>query len=110
MKNTKENISLYEVNKLKQQQKLLLNELNAVPASSLPSTAVTENSSKGKGKPSNAPIDKIDSSNAILIGDISNSHTHPFLLNFEIFKNNVHSSLVDSIHHQISCLIQFVLN
>jgi hypothetical protein len=95
MKKVKANISLYEVSKLKQQQKFLLKELNAVPASPLP-TVVTAKASKGKGKPPNVSSDKIDPSDAILIGDRSNSHTPPFLLTFEIFNKNVHNCLVDS--------------
>ena len=80
MKNTKPYISLYEVTKLKRRQKLLLNELNVVLASALPSTIATSKGWKGKHKPPNVHIDKIDPCDAILIGDGSNSHTPPFLL------------------------------
>jgi len=46
MKKIKANISLYEVSKLNQQHKLLLNELNVIPASPLPSTIFTSKASK----------------------------------------------------------------
>ena len=73
MKKIKANISLHEVAKLKQQQKFLLKELNEVLASPLPAP-VTAKASKGVGKPPNDTSEKIDSSDAILIGDRSNSH------------------------------------
>ena len=57
---------------------------------------VTAKVSKAKGKPPNVPLEKIDSSYAILIGDRSNSHTPPFILTFEIFNKNFHNCLVDS--------------
>lgn len=79
MKNTKENISLYEVSKLKQQQKLLLDVLNVTPNSPLPSIVVTTKAYKNKmkSKPPSSSSDKISETDAILIGDKSNYHTPP---------------------------------
>lgn len=94
MKKVKANISLMRLVNLKQQQKILLKEINAVPASSLP-TIITAKHSKGKGKPPNVSFDRIDPSDAILIRDRSNSHTPPFLLIFYFFNKNVHNCLVD---------------
>jgi len=96
MKKTKANISLYELSKLKQQQKLLLNPLNAVLTSPLPSTVVTTKAYKGKNKPPYPTYDKIGPSDAILTGDRFNSHITPFLLNFKLFNKNFHNCLVDS--------------
>jgi len=50
-------------------------------ASPLP-IVITEKSFKGKWKPPNVSLDRIDPSNAILIGDRLNSHTPYFLLTF----------------------------
>ena len=71
MNNIKTNISLHELRKLKQQQNILLKELNAVPATPLP-TPITLKAAKGIGKPPNDSPKKIDASDAILIGDRSN--------------------------------------
>lgn len=95
MKKVKDNISFYEVAKINQQHKYLLKQLNVVHASHF-SIVVTSKASKGIGKPSIDPLDKIDLTNAMVIGDRSNSHTPPFLLTFEIFNKNVHNFLVDS--------------
>ena len=93
MKKIEENISIHELTKLKQQQKFLPKELNAVPTSPLPIVVVSK-SSNGMGKPPGHSL--FNSSNIILIGDKSNSHIPPFLLTFEIFNKNVHNCLVDS--------------
>jgi len=91
MKKTQANISLHELSKLKHQQKLLLKDLNAVPSSPLP-TSVLSKAAKGSGRP---PLDKVDSTDAILIGDRSNSHTPNFLLTYEIYNRNLHNCLID---------------
>ena len=78
MKKIKENIYLQELTKLKQQHKCLLKELNAVPASPLLSTMVSKASNR-MGKTLVHPL--FNSSDAILIGDRSNSHT-PFIFYF----------------------------
>ena len=92
MKKFKANISLYEVSKLKQQQRYLLNELNAYPSL----VVVISKYSQGIGKPLTNSTEKFLSIDAILIEDRSNSHTPPFLLTFELFNKNVHNCLVDS--------------
>ncbi len=84
MKKTLANISLYELSKLKHQQKLLLKEINAVPSSPLPTSV--------SGKP---PSDKVDATDAILIRDRSNYHT-PFLLPYDIYNRNLYNYLIDS--------------
>lgn len=61
-------------------------------ASPLP-VAVISKVANGTGKP---PVNSLfDSSDAILIGDRSNSYTPPFLLTFEILNKNVQNYLVD---------------
>jgi len=50
---------------------------------------------EGKARLPSVSLDKIDSSNAIMIGDKPNSHT-PSLLTFEVFNKNFHNCLVDS--------------
>lgn len=92
MKKVKANISLYEVSKLKQHQKYLLNELNASP---LP-VVVASKVAQGIGKPPTNSTDKTASIDTILIEDRSNSHTPPFLLAFELFNKNLHNCLVNS--------------
>ena len=77
MKEIKENISLCELTKLKQQHKFLLKELNVVPASPLP-TVVVSKASNGMGKPPGHPLS--NSPDSILIGDNSNSYTPLFFL------------------------------
>lgn len=89
MKNTKANITMFELRKLKQQQKLLLKELNAIPSSPLPSAKVANDS----GQP---PSRRIEATDTILIGDRSNSHTPPFLLTYEIYNRKLHNYLIDS--------------
>lgn len=98
MKKTKANISLYEGDKLKQKHKLVLNIMNAVPTSSLPSTIFTTKAfkSKTKSKPPTTSLNKVNPTHVILISDRSNSHTPYFLLNFEVFNKNVHNCFVDS--------------
>ena len=93
MKKIKENISLHELTKLKQQHNFLLKELNAVLASHLLVVVVSKASNEMDKPPGHSLF---DSSNVILIGDKYNSHTPPFLLTFEIFNKNVHNYLVDS--------------
>lgn len=66
MKKTKANITMFELSKLKHQQKLLLKELNVVPSSPLPSAKVANDS----GQP---PSSRIEATDTILIGDRSNS-------------------------------------
>lgn len=92
MNKTRANISLHELSKLRNQQKLLLKELNAVPSSPLP-TSVLSKAAKGSGKP---PSDKVDANDVVLIGDRSNSHTPPFILTYEIYNRNMHNYLIDS--------------
>lgn len=92
MKKARANISLHEISKLKYHQKLLLKELNAVPSSSF-LTSVLSKVAKRSGKP---PSDKVDATDAILIGERSNSHTPPFLLSYEIYNRNLHNCLIDS--------------
>lgn len=90
MKKTKANISLYEVSKLKQQQRLLLNALNAIPTSPLPLIFVTNKSPKRKeqSKSLTSYSHNINPTYVILIRDRSNSHTPPFVLTFEIFNKS----------------------
>jgi len=92
MKKTKANLSLVEIRKLKHQQKILLKELNVVPSSPLPS-AVLSKETKGTRK---LPSDRVEATDAVLIGDISNSHTPSFLLTYEIYNRNLHNFLIYS--------------
>lgn len=69
-----------------------MKELNALFASPLPTATITK-ATNGMGKPHVNSL--FDSSDVILIGDMSNSHTPPFPLTFEIFNKNVHNFLVD---------------
>ena len=73
---------------------MLLRELNAVPASSLPAPVVVQ-AANNMGKPP-TPSTKVDSTNLIIIVDRSISHKPPFLLTYEIFNKNVHNCLIDS--------------
>ena len=91
MKKTRENISLFELNKLKHQQKLLLKELNAIPSSPLPNVVMSK-AAKGIGKP---PSDRVEAIDDVLIGDRSNSNTPPFLLTYEIYNRNLHNCIID---------------
>ena len=92
MKKTKANITMFELSKLKHQQKLLLKELNAVPSSPLLNVVLSK-AAKGTGKP---PSDRVDATDDVLIGYRSNSHTPPFLLTYEIYNRNLHNCLIDS--------------
>jgi hypothetical protein len=74
MKKTRENISLFELSKLKSQKNSLLKVLGATDKSSLPSTTV-ENKEK-KVIAQNSSFNR--KTDAVLIGDRSNSHTPPF--------------------------------
>ena len=79
MKNTRANITLYELSKLKHQQKIMLKELHAVPVAPLPA-AVLSQASHNMGRPPTKAINKIDPNDIALIGGRSRSHTPPFLL------------------------------
>lgn len=92
MKKTSENISLFELIKLKYKKKLLLKELNALPSSPLPNFVLSK-VTKGSGKP---PSNEVDDINVVLIRYRSNSHTPPFLLIYEINNKNLHNFLKDS--------------
>lgn len=76
----------------KHQQKLLLKELNVVPSSPLPN-AVFSKAANDLGQP---PPGRVEATDAVLIGDRSNSHTPPFLLTYEIYNRNLHNYLIDS--------------
>ena len=67
MKKTRANISIHELTMLKQQQKILLRDLNAVPASVLPAPVVAQATNKMGKMPS--PSTKIDPTYFIMIGD-----------------------------------------
>ena len=95
MKKTRANITLYELSKLKHQQKIMMKELHAVPVAPLPA-AVLSQASHNMGRPPTNAINKIDPNDIALIGGRSRSHTPPFLLTYEIFNKNVHNCLVDS--------------
>ena len=92
MKKTMANITLYELSKLKHQQKIMTKELHVVPITSLPTAVASHN----MGRPPTNTINKIDPNDIALIGGRSRSHTPPFLLTYEIFNKNVHNCLVDS--------------
>ena len=92
MKKTRANITLYELRKLKHQQKIMMKELHVVPIASLPTAVASHN----MGRPPTNVINKIDPNDIALIGGRSRSHTPPFLLTYEIFNKNVHNCLVDS--------------
>jgi len=95
MNNTKANITLYDLSKLKHQQKLLLKELNVVPTSPLPAALISQ-ATQGMGKPPSTSSEKVKSTNVFLIGHRYNFHTPPLLLTFEFFNKNLHNCLVDS--------------
>ena len=94
MKKSRTNISLHELTKLKQQQKILLRELKAVPVSPLPFAIITQ-ATYDMGKPPSSS-NKVDPSDLVLISDRSIYHIPPFILTYEIFNRNVHNYLVDS--------------
>jgi len=94
MKNTRANISLRELTKCKQQQRIILRELKTIPISPLSSVVVTQAAYDMRKPPSSS--NKVNPSDLVLIGDSSISHTPPFLLTYEIFNRNVHNFLVDS--------------
>lgn len=94
MKKMRENTSLHKLTKLKQQQKILLRELKAVPVSPLPSIVVSQ-AAYDMGKPPSSS-NKVNLTDLVLIRDRSISHTPPFLLTYDIFNRNVHNCLVDS--------------
>jgi len=92
MKKTKANITMFELSKLKHQQKLLLKELHAIPFSPLPNSVLSK-AVNDSGQP---PSGRVEATDAVLIGDRSNSHTPPFLLTYEIYNRNLHNCLIDS--------------
>jgi len=92
MKKTKANVTMFELSKLKHQQKLMLKELDAIPSSPLPNVVLSKAANE-TGKP---PPGRVESIDVVLIIDRSNSHTPPFLLNYEIFNRNLHNCLIDS--------------
>lgn len=92
MKKTKENITMFELSKLKHLQKILLKELNFIPSSPLPN-AVFSKATNDSGQP---PSGKVEATDVFLIGDRSNSHTPHFLLTYEIYNRNIHNCLIDS--------------
>ena len=73
MKKTRVNISLHELTKLKQQQKILLRESKEVLVSPLPSVVVTQ-ATYDMGKPPSSS-NKVNPTNLVLIGDRSISYT-----------------------------------
>jgi hypothetical protein len=89
MKKTKANITMFELSKLKHQQKLLLKELNVVPSTPLPSSKAANDSGQ-------SPPGMVEATDSVLIGDRSSSHTPPFLLTYEIYNRNLHNCLIDS--------------
>jgi len=93
MRKTRENISLHELTKLKQQQKILFRELKSVLVAPSPSDIVTQ-ATNDMGKPP-ASSNKVNPTELVLIGDRPISHT-PILITYEIFNRNVHNFLVDS--------------
>lgn len=93
MKKMRENISLHELTKLKQQHKILLRELKAVLVAPLPSAIVTQ-AAKDMVKPPSYS-NKVKPTDLVLVGDRSISHTPPFLITYEIFNRNFHNFLVD---------------
>lgn len=95
MKMTRANITLYELSKLKHQQRIMMKELYVVPIAPLHSTVLSQ-ASHNMGIPPTNTINKIDPNDIALIGGRSRSHTPSFLLTYEIFNKNVHNCLVDS--------------
>jgi hypothetical protein len=92
MKKIRENISLYELSKLKYQKNSLLKDLGVFEKTSSSSTTITN-----KEKISTTQTLSFEVYiGSILIGDRSRSHTPSFLLTFKIFNKNVHNCLVDS--------------
>lgn len=89
MKNTRVNISLYELTKTTGQQDILLNALGK--------TSIDSNTSSNKGST------KSPDSLAYVINTLhmeeENSFFPPFLFSFEIFNFNVHNYLVDFGYH-----------
>lgn len=92
MKKTQANITLYELSKLKHQQKIMMKELHAMPTTPLRTSVASQN----MGIPPTNAINKIGPNDIVLIGGISRSDTPSFLLTYEILNKNVHNCLVDS--------------
>ena len=78
MKKTRDNITFYELSKLKHQQKVLLKELHDVPEKPLLDPIISQASNE-MGRPPTNTISKVDLENIALIGGRSRSHTPPFL-------------------------------
>ena len=76
MKKTRANITLYELRKLKHQQKIMMKELHDVPVAPFP-TAVLSQASHNMGRPPTNAINKIDPNDIALIGGRSRSHAPP---------------------------------
>ena len=72
MKKIKANISLYEMTKVKKQQKILLRELKAIPVDPIQPPVIAQ-ASKDMGKPPSSP-NKVNPNDLVLIGDRSISH------------------------------------
>jgi len=79
MKKTRANINLFELSKLKHQQKVLLKELHAVPVAPLP-VIIISRASHDMGRPPTSMMNKVDPNDIALIRGRSRSHTPPFLL------------------------------
>ena len=109
MKKTRANITLFELSKLKHQQKVLLKELHVVPVPPLPAAVISQ-SFHDMGRRPTSMMNKVDPNDIALIGGRSRSHTPPFLLTYEIFNKNVHNYLMDLELHQIFFQDQFVKN
>lgn len=71
-------MSLHELTKLKQQQKILLRELKAVLIAPLPSAVVTQATYDMGKSPSSS--NKVNPTDLVLTGDRSISHTPHFFL------------------------------
>ena len=87
MKKTRVNITLFELSKLKHQQKLPLKELQAIPVAPMPAAVISQ-ASHEMGRPPTNVTSKVDPNNIALIGGRSRSHTPLFLLTYEVFNKN----------------------
>jgi hypothetical protein len=92
MKRTRENISLYEISKLKSQKNSLLRDLGVSEKTSSSSTTIENKEKVSTVQTLSSEVDI----GSILIGDRSRSHTPLFILTFKKFNNNVHTVLADS--------------
>ena len=94
MKKMRDNITFYELSKLKHPQKVLLKELHVIPEKPLPPLVISQ-ASHEMGRPPTNVISKGYLENIALIGGRSRSHTPPFLLTYEVFNKKLHNCLVD---------------